>query len=77
MAESHEFGAFSAQYAQMLDAYRGQDWQAASAKAEGITVQADHYGLGKLMALYKERIAEFAVNPPEADWDGVFVSQSK
>jgi len=32
---------------------------------------------GKLIALYRERIAEFAANPPEADWDGVFVSQSK
>jgi len=34
-------------------------------------------GLEVLYDLYDERLEEFKVNPPPADWDGVFVATSK
>ena len=77
MADSEDFSSFSAQYAQMLSAYRSRDWQAAAAIADALAAQADGRGLAKLIAIYKERIAEFSAIPPPADWDGVFESVSK
>ncbi len=77
MADSEDFSSFSAQYGQMLSAYRSRDWQAAAAIADALAAQADGRGLAKLIAIYKERIAEFSAIPPPADWDGVFESVSK
>jgi hypothetical protein len=34
-------------------------------------------GLGRLAALYRERIAGFMSNPPAPDWDGVAVAAGK
>ncbi len=33
--------------------------------------------LGVLCDLYEERIAEYKINPPPADWDGVFIATTK
>ena len=77
MAAGKDFTNFSAQYGQMLGAYRRRDWKAASALADTLAGSAGERGLGKLIGLYKERIAEFSATPPPANWDGVFESQSK
>jgi hypothetical protein len=61
----------------MLNAYRMRDWQAAAAIANGLAGQANVRGLGRLIAIYEERIAEFAAKPPPADWEGLFESVSK
>ncbi len=77
MAASEDFSAFSAQYSQMLSAYRTRDWRAAAKIADALAAQADAHGLGRVVAIYKERIAGFSAAPPPADWDGVFESVSK
>jgi adenylate cyclase len=77
MATSEGFSAFSAQYSQMLSAYRAQDWQTASALLDALAGQAMERGLGKLLAIYQQRIADFSAAPPPPGWDGVFESVSK
>ena len=59
----------------MLAAYRSQDWDRAEALlAESRALWPALHGF---FDLYAERIAEFRVNPPPADWDGVYVATSK
>jgi len=67
--------AFKEKNDAMLAAYRGQDWdQAESLLAECRQMWPSLVGLHDL---YAERIAEFRINPPGADWDGVYVATSK
>lgn len=60
----------------MLAAYRGQNFdeadrlcQANKGKMGGV--------LDALCDIYRERIAEFRINPPPPDWDGVYVATTK
>ncbi|MDA0218322.1 MAG: adenylate/guanylate cyclase domain-containing protein [Proteobacteria bacterium] len=67
--------AFKAKHDAMLVAYRSQDWDLAeSLLAECRQMWPSLHGLHDL---YAERIAEFRINPPGADWDGVYVATSK
>ena len=77
MVANEDFSAFLAQYGQMLSAYRARNWQVAAATADALARQADQRGLGRTIALYKERISQYAAAPPPADWDCVFESVSK
>ena len=77
MAASEDFSDFSAQYSQMLSAYRSREWQGAANIADALAVQADARSLGRVVAIYQERIAGFSATPPPPDWDGVFESVSK
>ncbi len=61
----------------MLDAYRGQDWAGARAALADCAALAPAFGLEAVYEMYEERITEFEASPPGADWDGVFVAQSK
>ena len=67
--------AFRKSHDAMLAAYRAQDWDLAeSLIAEGRQMWPSLEGLHDL---YAERIAEFRINPPGEDWDGVYVATSK
>ena len=62
--------------AAMIAAYRAQDW---AATRQGI---ADCRALedGRMAGFYDlitERVDEFVVNPPPANWSGVYVAESK
>jgi adenylate cyclase len=73
---SPEFVAIKEKHDAMLDAYYGQDWDAAEARlAECRTLTNGE--IPELYDLYDERIAEFRENPPPEDWDGVFVATTK
>lgn len=76
-ARTEAFEALEAAHEAMLDAYRRQDWDAASAKLAAARGLAAGRRLEKLYALYEERIAHFRANPPGADWDGVFTATTK
>ena len=56
------------QWQAVLTQYRAQDWQAAEDTL--IQLQAAEPN-SKLYALYRERIAEWRVSSPPANWDGV------
>jgi adenylate cyclase len=59
---------------QVRSRYREQDWDQAQ------VLLSDLQRLSPQTALYRiyaERIVYFRLNPPPADWDGVFVFQTK
>ncbi len=60
-------------YETALGFYRVQNWDQAE---RGFRYLADTYSR-YLYTLYLERVAYFRVNPPPADWDGVFTYTSK
>jgi adenylate cyclase len=61
-------------YRQALELYRKQDWDQAELQLNNL--QRMHPEC-KLYQVYAERLAYFRNNPPGADWDGVFVFQTK
>jgi adenylate cyclase len=54
--------------------YRKQDWD--QAELQLMNLQRMSQGMA-LYEIYAERVAYFRKNPPAADWDGVFVFQTK
>ncbi len=72
-----EFIAFAGAHRAMLEAYFAQDWALAATRNDGNETAAAAFGLTKLVMLYRDRIAAFAVNPPPGDWDGVYEAAAK
>ena len=56
-----------------LQAYRGQDWDAAVALLDELQATRAHY----LYELYLKRIAQYRADPPAPDWDGVTTFETK
>jgi adenylate cyclase len=73
-----EYLAIRAAVDEGIAAYKLQDWDRAEAAyrraAENRTDALDPTGLRDV---FLERIAEYRINPPPADWDGVYVATSK
>ncbi len=65
--------------AALIDAYRAQDWGGATQSLEAVGASAEELGLeiDGYLAMYRERIEDFVANPPDPDWDGVYVATSK
>ncbi len=63
-----------AQFAQVLAAYRNQQWEQANAQLIELQI-ADPKAT--LYQVYLERIAYFQQHPPGVEWDGVFVFKAK
>lgn len=65
--------------AEMLTAYRAQDWEAATATLPGLRERFDALGLNLFayLDLYAARLADLQAQPPGSDWDGVFASTNK
>ena len=61
-------------YADALAAYRAQNWDAATSKFTLLQAKCDNRAL---MQLFLDRIARFRSKPPAADWDGVYIFDSK
>ena len=74
-ARTAEFTALAERHEAMLARYRARDW--AGAREALAQCRGRDRRLDELYALYEERLAYFADNPPEADWDGVFVAETK
>ncbi|MCR9125638.1 MAG: adenylate/guanylate cyclase domain-containing protein [Rhodobacteraceae bacterium] len=73
------FDALASANAEMIDAYRRQDWESAGAGADAVAARARDLGLDLdgYAQMYRDRIAAFRGAPPPPDWDGVFVATSK
>ena len=67
---------YLARHAALLEAYRRRDWQAALGLLED-PVLAGESDMAPVYGLFRERIAEMQVEPPPADWDGVFIASEK
>ncbi|HET8731443.1 MAG TPA: adenylate/guanylate cyclase domain-containing protein [Moraxellaceae bacterium] len=57
----------------VLTAYASQQWDIAERQLAMLRARDDR----KLYALYAERIAEFRLNPPAGEWDGVYTYTTK
>jgi adenylate cyclase len=74
-ARTPEFVVLHEKQAEMLAAYRRQDWDTASAMlAECRTLAPSLHGLHDVFAA---RIEEYRAAPPPADWDGVYEARTK
>ena len=63
--------------AQMLAAYRKQQWDDALGLIERCRKAANGIDVSGLYDMYVERIATYRAEPPPADWDGVYEAESK
>ncbi len=63
--------------AQMLAAYRKQQWDDALALIERCRKAANGIDVSGLYDMYVERIASYRAEPPPSDWDGVYEAESK
>jgi adenylate cyclase len=75
MAKSAAFQQLKDVHANLLAAYRRQDWPAAHVALAFCRPLAP--SLAALYDVYEQRIAEFEISPPPPDWDGVFVATTK
>ncbi len=75
VAAGDEFKRLREPHAEMLAAYRRQDWAAAHVALAFCRPLAP--SLAALYDVYEQRIGEFQVVPPPPDWDGVFVATTK
>jgi adenylate cyclase len=63
--------------AQMLAAYRKQQWDEAERLIERCRKLAGGFGVDGLYEMYKDRIAVYRADPPPSDWTGVYEAESK
>jgi adenylate cyclase len=60
----------------LLTAYRSQEWSAATSLLNSSNLAVLRF-LAPVYEVYKQRIAHFQIDPPPADWDGVYALQEK
>ena len=77
MARDPEFIKLAQGQISMLAAYRAKHWDRAERDLESVAELAQKFGLAKLVALYRERVATYRAAPPPADWDGVYQALTK
>jgi adenylate cyclase len=77
VAGSDRFGQLRQNVNDMLTRFRKQDFSGATQAIERCRKFGDGFGLGYVFDLYSERIQIFNENPPPADWNGVFVLETK
>lgn len=77
MAATAEFRTFATVHQAMLQAYRAQQWEEAERQLDALEALAPPFGLDKLVALYRSRVARFRLDPPGPGWDGVADAESK
>ncbi|MGA9434379.1 MAG: hypothetical protein WBV62_09105, partial [Roseobacter sp.] len=65
--------------AAMLEAYRGQDWDAMERALEQVKLDLAAMGLAmdEYVEIYETRLSNLRAEPPGPNWDGVFASTKK
>lgn len=77
VAGSDQFGQLRHGINDLLRRFRQRDFAGATQSIERCRKLSDGFGLEHLLDLYSERIRLFEENPPPADWNGVFVLETK
>ena len=77
VAETEHFKKLKTVNGDMIAAYRAQDWSKARDMLKSCRDAVDGFRIAGLYDLYEERIADYEVNPPSADWDGAFIATTK
>ena len=71
------YGELQKRHGELLQLYRGQDWDGASKVLEACRGLQDGLRLDTLYDLYAQRIAQFRESSPGPDWDGVYTAETK
>ena len=71
MSSDPAFVETGARMAAVLEAYRSRDWGGAEAALEKLRAAGTPPGLEGVAAVYATRVADFRLNPPSDDWDGI------
>jgi adenylate cyclase len=74
--DDEEQSVYKTRHAELLAAYRRQDWAAALTALGEAPLTAARY-LAPVYDLYRDRIAHFQTEGPPEDWDGVFTALEK
>jgi adenylate cyclase len=74
--EPVEEAQFIARHSALLTAYRRQDWAAALRLLDDGLLAATRH-LAPVYDLYRRRIAQFQIEAPPQNWDGVFTAEEK
>ena len=64
-------------HAQMLAAYRKQQWDDAKGLIDRCRKVANGFGVAGLYDMYIERMEAYQIDPPPSDWNGVYEAESK
>jgi adenylate cyclase len=77
VATSEDFQTLKSSHEEMLAAYRAQDWSAAQDALMRCEELDARFGLHGYYEMFERRIGAFEARSPGADWDGVFVAETK
>jgi adenylate cyclase len=77
VAEDPRCGELCELNAQMLAAYRKQQWDEALRLIDRCRKVANGFGVDGLYDMYAERIEAYRASPPPPDWTGVYEAESK
>ena len=71
MAATDNFQTLAKEHGVMLEAYYGQRWDQVRKVAKRCVGKAEQLDFDEFYRIYADRAAEFSVQPPGKDWDGV------
>jgi adenylate cyclase len=74
--EGEDEAPYKAPHAELIAAYRRQDWAGALAALGSAPLAAARY-LAPVYTLYRHRIDHFQEEAPPANWDGVYTAEEK
>jgi adenylate cyclase len=74
---TEEFQRMRACLTELLERYRGRDWEGALQLIERRRQSDEASSLGTLFEVYEERILAFRSSPPPDDWNGAYRLQTK
>jgi adenylate cyclase len=77
VAKTREFESLQEHWSALLVCYRKQDWSGALEMMELCRRDCEKFDLSGLLETYRDRIARLEREPPSADWDGVFIAETK
>ena len=74
---SSDFKTLKDEHDEMITNYRAKDWKRSKANLKKCRTLSQAFGLNQLYDLYESRITEFEANPPDPNWNGVFIALQK
>jgi adenylate cyclase len=77
IARTDEFKALEQSVETLVHLWRTGEWSRAQSVCRSARKLGASFNIAGFFDLYDERLADFSKNPPEKNWDGVFVATTK
>jgi adenylate cyclase len=77
MAQSEDFQTLAKSHEAFLKAYRNQEWAEAKSLVRSSADLAKQFSMDGYYKIILGRVDDYLINPPDVDWDGVFVATKK